>query len=314
MKPVVAITVGDYNGIGPEIILKSISRREIHRTCTPILVGPASAFLFYARRLKLKVELLPVSIDYGDAHDIKQTLAYRRSPVPLIPLVESSQLPRSAVSPGKTSAKAGNVAARAIEEAVCLAKAGIAKAIVTAPVSKKAMHRARVNFPGQTEMLQYLTGSPRVAMMLVSRTMRVGLVTIHVPIRKIPKTLSRQLLREHIKTIHEALITDWRIRKPKLAVLGLNPHAGEEGDLGTEDIELITPGLRASFLKQHTTKPWLSTTAVLIIRREISVRSTNPMGQRQTVGGSTSYTVRRQQRRESSIHQWDFKKFGCTKG
>ncbi|MCZ6776522.1 MAG: 4-hydroxythreonine-4-phosphate dehydrogenase PdxA [Ignavibacteria bacterium] len=244
MKPVVAITVGDYNGIGPEIILKSISRRAIHRTCTPILVGPASAFLFYARRLKLKVELLPVSIDYKDAHDIKQTLAYRRSPVLLIPLVESSQLPRSAISPGKTSAKAGNAAARAIEEAVCLAKAGIARAIVTAPVSKKAMHRARVNFPGQTEMLQHLTGSPRVAMMLVSRTMRVGLVTIHVPIRKIPKTLSRQLVRERIKTIHEALITDWRIRKPKVAVLGLNPHAGEEGDLGTEDKILIKPVIK----------------------------------------------------------------------
>jgi 4-hydroxythreonine-4-phosphate dehydrogenase len=125
-----------------------------------------------------------------------------------------------------------------------MAKVGFAKAIVTAPVSKKALHRAGVDFPGQTEMLEHLTGSPRVAMMLVSKAMRVGLVTTHVPIKTVPITLSRHLLRERIKTVYEALTRDWSIRKPKVAVLGLNPHAGEEGDLGMEDKILIKPVIK----------------------------------------------------------------------
>lgn len=244
MRPVVAITVGDCNGIGPEVVLKSLAHETVRSACTPILVGPASAFLFYARRLKIELELQPVSMDHGDTHAIKESLTFRRSSVPIIPIVESSALPLSAISPGKITAKAGRVAARAIEEAVRLARVGIAKAIVTAPVSKKAIHQARLSFPGQTEMLQHLTRSPHVAMMLVSKTMRVALATTHLPIRNVPKTLSRRLLRERIKTINDALVTDWRISKPKLAVLGLNPHAGEEGDLGMEDKVLIKPVIK----------------------------------------------------------------------
>jgi 4-hydroxythreonine-4-phosphate dehydrogenase len=214
-KPAIAITIGDCNGIGPEIVLKSVSDPSVRRICSPVLVGPVDAFEFYARRLRM--------------------------PLPSHPIVESSVLPISQIRPGLVSAKSGRAAAKAIEAAVHLAEAGIVQAMVTAPVSKHALHRAHVRFPGHTEMLQRLTGSKRVAMMLVSATMRVGLVTIHVPIKRVSSLITRKLLRQRIEVIHKALSQDWRIKKPRIAILALNPHAGESGDIGTEDQRIIVP-------------------------------------------------------------------------
>ena len=125
-----------------------------------------------------------------------------------------------------------------------MAMEGTCEALVTGPVSKNAMHLAGVDFPGQTEMLQRLTSAPRAAMMLISRSMRVGLVTMHLPLSQVPGSLTGSLLKERIRTIHDALIRDWHIRKPMLAVLALNPHAGEGGDLGREELETIVPTLR----------------------------------------------------------------------
>jgi 4-hydroxythreonine-4-phosphate dehydrogenase len=118
---------------------------------------------------------------------------------------------------------------------------GEARALVTAPVSKHALHLAGINAPGQTELLQRLTRSPHVAMMLVSGPLRVGLVTIHTPLRNVSRTLTHALLRERVTVIHRALRTDWRIRSPRLAILALNPHAGEGGDIGNEEQRVIIP-------------------------------------------------------------------------
>jgi 4-hydroxythreonine-4-phosphate dehydrogenase len=132
-------------------------------------------------------------------------------------------------------------AAEAIEAAVHLTDAGIVQAIVTSPISKHALVRAGVKVAGHTEYLQRLTGARTVAMMLISSTMRVGLVTIHEPIRNISRLLTRKLVRRRIETVHKALVTDWKIRRPSLAVLGLNPHAGEAGSIGTEEKRIIAP-------------------------------------------------------------------------
>jgi 4-hydroxythreonine-4-phosphate dehydrogenase len=217
-KPVIAITIGDYNGIGPEVALKSVNHPAVRHSCRPLLVGPVNAFVDWAERLHIRLSDIPI--------------------------LESSSVRRSAISPGKINAQAGRAAASAIEHAAELARAGIVRAIVTAPVSKEAMHRAGIRYPGQTEMLQHLTSSPHVAMMLVSPTMRVGLVTIHVPISQVAKILSRRLLRQQITLFHDALKSDWRIQRPTLAVLGLNPHAGEGGNMGMEDRRIIVPVIR----------------------------------------------------------------------
>ncbi|HXG01287.1 MAG TPA: 4-hydroxythreonine-4-phosphate dehydrogenase PdxA, partial [Bacteroidota bacterium] len=219
-KPVVAITVGDYNGIGPEVVLKSLRHRAVRGCCQPVLVGPAEVYRFYARKLRL-----PLTFEHSDTATTRSTRSVRVIEPPHDEM-------RLEISPGTLSSDAGRIAAEAISFAVQMIQQGEPHALVTAPVSKQALHLAQVDFPGQTEMLQRLSNSPSVAMMLVSPVMRVALATIHVPLRKVSEMLSRQLLRDRILTVYDALRTDWKIRSPRLAVLGLNPHAGEGGDIG----------------------------------------------------------------------------------
>lgn len=227
-KPLVAITVGDFNGIGPEVTLKSIRHPSVRAVCVPMLVGPMEVFVYYARRLNIPVHL--TGWTQGT-----------RLPPSTVAVIETVNDQPIKIAPGTLSPEAGRVAAAAIKKAVEVVQSGTAHALVTAPVSKQALHRAKVEVPGQTELLQQLTGSPAVAMMLVSSRMRVCLATIHVPIRKVSEMLSRPTLREKIVTAYEALRRDWNIRSPRLAVLGLNPHAGEGGDLGTEERDVILP-------------------------------------------------------------------------
>ena len=230
MKPTVAITVGDYNGIGPEVTLKAIGHPAVRRKVTPLLIGPAEVFERRAESLGLRMQF----VRHTDA-------AYRGGGG--IHIAEPSPAAPVKINLGRLSFHAGAAAGAAIKEGVRLTLSGTASALVTAPVSKHALHLAGINVPGQTELLQRLTSSPHVAMMLVSKTLRVGLVTIHVPIRKVPSALTPELLHERVTVIHRALREDWRIRAPRLAILGLNPHAGESGDLGHEEQRVILPVL-----------------------------------------------------------------------
>lgn len=239
MKPAIAITVGDYNGIGPEVTLKCVATPSVRRICTPILVGPLNAFLFYARRLRLPVRFREYT---GERHLSASTK--------VVDILESSAALVPEIRPGRISRKAGTTAGEAIEHAVKACRAGIAEAVVTAPVSKQALHRGGIRFPGQTEMLRHLTSSNRVAMLLVSNRMRVGLVTIHIPVRKVADTLSRSLVRQKVALIHDSMVKDFAIPKPRLAVLALNPHAGEGGDIGSEEDRIIAPVIRESRAKQ----------------------------------------------------------------
>lgn len=218
MKPVVAITVGDYNGIGPEVALKAAALAPVRRICTPLLVGPAEVFERVAGKLSLPPRSRPCVLDTAGNIPVRY-------------------------APGKLSADAGAAAGAAIREAVGLVMRGDAAAVVTAPVSKHALHLAGIHTPGQTELLQKLTRAPRVAMMLVAGTFRVGLVTIHTPLRDVARELTGVLLRERIRVIHGALRTDWGVRAPRIAVLALNPHAGEGGDLGHEEQRVIIPAI-----------------------------------------------------------------------
>jgi 4-hydroxythreonine-4-phosphate dehydrogenase len=235
MKPVIAITSGDPNGIGPEVVLKSLLNPSVQRSVRVLLVGPLEAFRYYARSVDFPLPILPLEQyrSYQDACGAKDSVA----------CVDTGRL--RVIRPGRVSGEAGSAARRAIESAVSLVRVGLADAIVTAPVSKAALNRAGVPFPGQTEMLQYLTGSPSVAMMLVCQKLRVGLVTIHLPLRAVAHSLSRELVREKVGVIHESLLHDWGIREPKLALLALNPHAGEKGNFGDEERRILEPAVEA---------------------------------------------------------------------
>jgi 4-hydroxythreonine-4-phosphate dehydrogenase len=153
------------------------------------------------------------------------------------------------IAPGTIDGVAALAAAAAVETAVRLAEGGTVDAVVTGPLSKRGLHLAGIPVPGQTEFLQELTGARSVAMMLVHNEFRVGLVTIHEPLTKVPGLITKRALIERIAVLTAALRIDWRIARPRLAVLALNPHAGEDGDLGGEERDVIRPAL--AWLRKH---------------------------------------------------------------
>jgi 4-phospho-D-threonate 3-dehydrogenase / 4-phospho-D-erythronate 3-dehydrogenase len=230
MKPRIAITMGDMNGIGPEVALKAAVSPAVRRVCEPLLVGRPEVFARYARLLR-PVPCITVTPAGGTPG---------RGPEVRVIEVPGA---RAVAQPGRITRKAGEAASRAIAAAARMALVGDVEAIVTAPVSKRALHMAGITYPGQTELLKDLTDSPSVAMMLVSPAMRVGLATIHLPLTRVPGALTRATLFGRITTIHRALRKDWGIAHPRLAVLGLNPHAGEGGDIGKEEQRVIIPVL-----------------------------------------------------------------------
>ncbi len=231
MKPTIAVTIGDFNGIGPEVVLKSISTPSIKKNINPILIGSFDILQYYVKTLKIKIDLVSV----GSIQEKTKS-----GTVPVL-TVHNATIKNLQI--GKVSPDAGVCAGMAIERAIKLCLDKEADAMVTAPVSKEALHTAGFNFPGQTEMLAMLTRSERVTMMLISKTMRIALVTVHLPLKKVSENLFIDRIVEKLDTVNSSLKNDLGIPNPSIAVLGLNPHAGEHGAIGSEEKEVITPAI-----------------------------------------------------------------------
>ncbi|HLA68297.1 MAG TPA: 4-hydroxythreonine-4-phosphate dehydrogenase PdxA [Bacteroidota bacterium] len=229
MKPVIAITAGDFNGIGPELALKAATHSAIKKICSPLLVGPLVVFEHVRSSLRISVKLQKAA-----------AMLPRGNVLPVVDVGDGIAADIQYGSPTKASGKS---AGAALENAVKLCLDGKAEAMVTAPVSKEGLHLAGYNFPGQTEMIALFTRSHQVAMMLVSNVMRVGLVTIHVPLKEVADRITKDKVVEKINIVHASLRRDFGIKKPSLAILGLNPHAGEHGDIGDEEISSIQPAI-----------------------------------------------------------------------
>jgi 4-hydroxythreonine-4-phosphate dehydrogenase len=229
LKPLIAITIGDFNGIGPELALKALLHPSVKKICKPVLIGPWGVFEHTASLLKLKIKLEKATL--SSLHGMMY---------PVLDVADGIGADIQFGSPTKASGKSAGIA---IERAVELCVQGKAHAMVTAPVSKKALHLAGYNFPGQTEMIALFSRSQRVAMMLVSDTMRVGLVTIHTGIKDVAAQISKEKIIEKIEIVHESLKKDFQVKKPRLAILALNPHAGENGLIGSEEEEVILPAI-----------------------------------------------------------------------
>ena len=233
-KPIIGITMGDFNGIGPEISLKEVVHPAVRRCCFPVLIGSMAVYEHYARRLDRRITLRQLPPD---------GLLAGRSGIPVFSIAEE-RMPL--IRPGAASTEAGMLAAGAIEASVRLAQEGVIDAIVTAPVSKSSIHRAGYHYPGQTEFLADLSRSGGVVMMLIARDFRVGLATIHTPLRNVPGAITERGLREKLTVIARSLRVDFGIPSPRIAVLGLNPHAGESGILGSEEQRTILPAIRSA--------------------------------------------------------------------
>ncbi len=234
MKPILGLTIGDCNGIGPEIILKSFHSPVVGKLCVPIVIGSIDVFEYYSKRMGLKVlfkevESIPnkYSIDY-------------------IPVFHLRKFQNLIPHPGIISSDAGDYAKEAIEIGAELCRQQVIDGMVTAPVSKSALHKAGYRFPGQTEILAKYFSINNVVMILAANNLRVGLATVHLPIRKVPRYLSKKLIAEKLNVINQSMIKDFIIRKPKIAVLGFNPHAGENGILGHEERTIIIPAIRSA--------------------------------------------------------------------
>ncbi len=232
MTHTIGITIGDFNGIGPEVALKSITSGKIKKTIQPVLIGSFEIFQYYAKKLKIKIELIETD-----------TLG-KKWKAGTVPVITVHPVTTKHLQIGKNAPDAGVCAGMAIERAIKLCMEKSLDAMVTAPVSKEALHFAGYNFPGQTEMLAMLTRSDRVTMMLLSSTMKVALATVHLPLKKVSETLTADRIVEKLETVNISLKKDFGISSPNIAVLGLNPHAGENGNIGTEEAEIITPAIK----------------------------------------------------------------------
>ena len=232
MKPTLAITMGDPSGIGPEIVVKALASPRLWRACRPIVIGRRPVLEAAARAIDAGIAFAP----FGEALPLAT-----RSRCPLVESgPERDPLPRL----GRVSAVGGRAALEAITLAICLALDRRVEAIVTAPISKEAIRAAGSPFPGHTEMLAAFTGARRHAMMLVGGPLRVSLATIHVPLALVPSLITPRGVREVIELTWEA-VRSFGIRAPKIAVCGLNPHAGEGGIMGEEERLVIAPAVRA---------------------------------------------------------------------
>ncbi len=273
----IGITMGDPVGIGPEIIARLFDQG----LDTPAVVyGDANSLQRAIDLLGLDLLVQPITWESWPGAKI-WTSASAENPSPsnssassqgstharTVPLIQSGPALSPSLPWGQVDARAGQCA----YEAVCLAiddsKAGRLRAIVTAPLNKQAMHAAGVSFPGHTEILAERSGTEHVAMMLANSELKVLLATIHVPISEVPKLITPALALRSIRLAHQACVRAG-VAKPKVAVAGLNPHAGEGGKFGREDIDVIRPAIEKAIGEGiDATGPWPGDTVFMRARR-----------------------------------------------
>lgn len=223
MNPILGITMGDAAGIGPELILKAFRSADLYGACRPLIIGSLAVMEFYRDRFGSPLSLRAV---HGpeDAQFIPGTLD-----VLDLGLVDVSKL-----RIGEVAAEPGNAAVVYTKEAGRLALAGAVEAIVSAPLNKEAMRLAGHSYEGQTEILGELTGAKRYGMILILGSMRVMMLTTHMALRKACDAVTKDNVLAMIELADQTLRT-FGIRRPRIAVAGLNPHAGEGGLFGTEE-------------------------------------------------------------------------------
>lgn len=229
MKSIIAISMGDFNGIGPEVVLKFLSQTDLSQTA-PLILGANSVFEFYQDKYETNLDIRRVS---------RSTEAKNGC----INLLEVEPVKPKDIQPGAVSLQGGRAAMKAVDYGINSCLAGTAHALVTAPISKEAIHKAGYGYPGHTEFLAEKTNTENFMMILATEKLRVGLLTGHIPLRLVSKSLSVDLILQKLMILNRSLINNFGIKKPKIAVMGLNPHAGDGGVLGSEEDEIIKPAL-----------------------------------------------------------------------
>lgn len=231
-KPVIGFTCGDLNGIGIELIIKLLGDNRMQEMCTPVVFASNKSINFYRKGLP--------DINFSSYQAIKDFSRLNPKQVNVFNCWEE-EVP---INPGMLNDAGGKYARLALMQAVNALKNEDIQGLVTAPIHKKNIQSSDFNFSGHTPFLKNAFGVNDVAMILAAQNMRVCPLTEHVPVHDIVMNITRENICSKIKILNDSLQKDFGVSKPRIAVLGLNPHAGDEGLTGTEEIDIIKPAIK----------------------------------------------------------------------
>lgn len=231
-RPVVGITQGDGNGIGYEVIIKSLSDARILESFTPVIYGSSKIFGFYRKHIH--------NLDQMDTYVIQNARDAKPRKINIVNCLPDSYF----VEPGRSTPESAKAAIKALECAVADIKRGDIDVMVTAPINKRAMVAEGFGNTGHTEYLQKEFGVDDVAMFMVSDRMKIGVVTGHIPLREVPGAITSEKIVRKLRLMSDSLKRDFGVVEPKIAVLGLNPHCGDGGLLGDEEERIILPAVK----------------------------------------------------------------------
>ena len=220
-------TCGDINGIGPEICLKTINEIYSPGKYRIIFICPSAVFINLTKKNK-------PNFDFSFVHTINETNYSTRS----LLVYDIGKCRQQIGVPTKDS---GNISFKAVNISLQIMNKKMGDALITAPISKEAWKMAGINFPGHTEFITKKSGAKNSVMMFVSDEMKAVPLTIHIPVKKVSRSITEEKLSNSIKIVMNSLSTDFKIRNPRIAMLGLNPHAGESGSIGVEENKIIVP-------------------------------------------------------------------------
>ena len=226
----IGISIGDINGIGPEVILKAMAVQHLLKSCTPVIYGSAKVLAYHKNIVKESL------VNFQTVHHAKQAYFGKIN-------VVNCWEDNINITLGKATEDGGKYAYLALDRAMKDLKEGHLDALITAPINKHAMQLAKFPYPGHTEFLTAQDGDKPSLMMLVSDALKVALVTNHVPISEVSGIITKELIIQKIQILNKTLIEDFDIDRPVISVLGLNPHAGDEGMLGDEEEKIIRPAI-----------------------------------------------------------------------
>ncbi len=236
-KPVIGITMGDINGIGPEVVIKALEDQRIIKQFTPVIYGSAKVISYYKKIFKNEAFICQ-QIQSLDKIDHKKVNVFNVWDE----VVE--------INPGQANSTGGKYGLLSLKKATEDLKNKKIDAMTTAPLNKELIQTDDFKFPGHTEFLTEYANASDSLMFLVSDVLRIGVVTGHIPLKEVSEAITQDRIASKLNITIYSLQTDFGIKKPRIAVLGINPHAGENGLLGNEDNEIVAPVID-KFKKEH---------------------------------------------------------------
>lgn len=242
-KPVIGISVGDINGIGPEVIIKTFSDNRILEYCTPVIFGSNKLLNFYRKAVP-------------EAHFSYQIIKDFSKISPKQINIFNCWEEEITITPGQLTETGGKYAVRSLLAAAEALKAGHIQGIVTAPIHKKNVQSEEFSYTGHTPFLKAIGNAKDVLMLLYADNLRVALVTEHLPLKDVTGHITKEAILSKLHLLNNSLRRDFGIDKPKIAVLGLNPHAGDEGLIGDEEQKIILPAVKEAKHRMNAFGPY----------------------------------------------------------